>query len=74
VVDAYTVRLCGRYRVEAGKGYEAVKAFVEENLARSAELYKNFHALIVINAKGHCRKKPSCEGCPLGGRCERFGV
>jgi endonuclease-3 related protein len=74
VVDAYTVRLCGRYRIEAGKGYEAVKAFFEEHLARSTEVYNNFHALIVVNAKEHCRKKPYCEGCPLGGKCGKFGV
>ncbi|MDR2163072.1 MAG: endonuclease, partial [Clostridiales Family XIII bacterium] len=41
VVDAYTVRLCGRYPVEAGKGYEAVKAHFEGNLEKSAELYNN---------------------------------
>ena len=69
VVDAYTVRLCERYPIEAGKGYAAVKTYFERNLPRSAEVYNNFHALIVINAKEHCRKKPSCGGCPLGETC-----
>lgn len=74
VVDAYTVRLCGRYPIEAGKGYKAVKAYFEENLPRSAEVYNGFHAQIVINAKEHCRKKPSCESCPLGATCGKNGL
>jgi endonuclease-3 related protein len=69
VVDAYTVRLCGRYPIDAGEGYEAVKSYFEANLPESAEVYNNFHALIVVNAKEHCRKKPICAGCPLGRRC-----
>ena len=74
VVDAYTVRLCERVPIEAGKGYAAVKAYFERNLPPGAEVYNNFHALIVVNAKEHCRKKPSCGNCPLGGNCGRRGV
>ncbi len=71
VVDAYTLRLCSRYPMETGKGYAAVKAYFEGNLPPSAEVYNGFHAQIVINAKEHCRKKPSCDGCPLGETCGR---
>jgi endonuclease-3 related protein len=71
VVDAYTIRLCERYPIEAGKSYAMVKAFFESHLPKSAEVYNYFHALIVTNAKEHCRKKPSCVGCPLGERCRR---
>jgi endonuclease-3 related protein len=74
VVDAYTNRFCSRYPIEAGKGYASVKAHFENALPKSAEVYNNFHALIVINAKEHCRKKPSCNGCPLGGDCGRCGL
>jgi endonuclease-3 related protein len=74
VVDAYTMRLISRYPIAAGRGYEAVKAHFEGNLPQSAQLYNNFHALIVINAKEHCRKKPLCGGCPLGGQCGRRGI
>lgn len=74
VVDAYTNRLCVRYPIEAGKGYAAVKACFEDNLPESVDVYNNFHALIVINAKEHCRKKPNCNGCPLGGKCGRCWV
>jgi len=75
VVDAYTVRLCERYSVETGKGYDAVKTHFEGNLPRSVEIYNNYHALIVINGKDHCRKsKPLCGNCPLGETCERLGL
>ena len=72
VVDAYTVRLCERYPVEVGIGYDTVKAYFESNLPRSVEMYNNYHALIVINGKEHCRKKnPQCDSCPLRDLCER---
>jgi endonuclease-3 related protein len=69
VADAYTFRLCERYPIDAGKGYDEIKAYFEANLTRSAEVYNNFHALIVINGKEHCHKKPVCGGCPLYDTC-----
>jgi endonuclease-3 related protein len=69
VADAYTARLLSRLPIDAGKGYENVKAYFERELPRDVEIYNNFHALIVVNAKEHCRKKPVCEGCPLSEIC-----
>jgi endonuclease-3 related protein len=75
VVDAYTVRLCERHPLEVGKGYDAVKAHFEDNLPCDADLYNNYHAMIVINAKEHCRKsKPLCGKCPLAGSCKKVTV
>jgi endonuclease-3 related protein len=74
VVDAYTIRLCGRYPIDAGKDYGAVKAYFEGNLPKNVEVYNGFHAQIVINAKEHCRKKPVCGGCPLYETCGRMNV
>lgn len=72
VVDAYTHRLCSCYPINAGKSYAEVKTYFESRLPKSTEVYNNFHALIVINAKEHCRKKkPACDGCPLSGECRR---
>jgi len=65
VVDAYTVRLCERFPINAGKGYDSVKACFEANLPRDERIYNNLHAMIVINGKDYCRKKPVCGGCPL---------
>jgi len=74
VVDAYTVRLCERLPIDAGKGYEAVKAYFENGVPRDAKIYNNYHALIVINGKDHCRKRPLCKGCPLYDICGRCGL
>jgi endonuclease-3 related protein len=71
VVDAYTMRLLSRLPIDAGRKYENVKGYFESNLPRGVEIYNNFHALIVVNAKEHCRKKPVCKGCPLSGVCDR---
>jgi endonuclease-3 related protein len=73
VVDAYTVRLCERYPLDAGKGYDAIKNHFEKKLARNIEAYNNFHAMIVINGKDHCRKKkPLCGECPLKKQCAKI--
>ncbi|MCL1845179.1 MAG: endonuclease [Defluviitaleaceae bacterium] len=75
VIDAYTMRLCARYSIDAGKGYDAVKAHFEGNLPRSVDIYNNYHAMIVYNCKDYCRKsKPLCDTCPLGEECERVGI
>ncbi|MCL2082772.1 MAG: endonuclease III domain-containing protein [Oscillospiraceae bacterium] len=65
VVDAYTVRLCERYPLDAGRGYEEVKAYFESSVPKDTKFYNNYHALIVINGKEYCRRKPVCIGCPL---------
>jgi endonuclease-3 related protein len=73
VVDAYTVRLCDRLPLDVGKGYDAVKAYFEANLPNDAKIFNNFHALIVINGKDHCRKsKPQCASCPLNEHCKHL--
>jgi len=74
VVDAYTVRLCERYPIDAGRDYPAIKAYFERNLPLSVEIYNNFHAMIVINGKNHCRKKPVCTACPLAATCSRTNI
>ena len=74
VVDAYTVRLCERYPIKAGKGYDTIKAHFEKELPKDAMLYNQYHALIVINGKEHCRKKPLCSDCPLGKTCGKCGL
>ena len=71
VVDAYTVRLCDRYPVKTGQGYQKVKTRFEQNLPHSAAVYNNFHAMIVANAKEHCQKNPACDKCPLHNQCGR---
>jgi endonuclease-3 related protein len=67
VVDAYTHRILGRHGITNGKAeYEKVRALIEKSIPRQAELYNEFHALIVNTGKNWCRKSaPRCEECPL---------
>ena len=70
VIDAYTIRLLTRLGFDVPKKYDVVKAMFEDNLPHEVELFNNYHACIVINAKEYCRVKPVCEGCPLAEMCQ----
>lgn len=67
VVDAYTHRILGRHGLSSGKpDYASVQSFFEANLPKDADLYNEFHALLVNVGKNWCRKgQPCCEDCPL---------
>lgn len=71
VIDAYTRRLLQRLDLIQGQEkYEYCRQLFETQLPRSVDLYKQYHALIVIHAKQHCRKtKPICPGCSLSTIC-----
>lgn len=67
VVDTYTHRIFARHGISGGKpDYENVRALVENSIPRRAELFNEFHALIVNTGKNWCRKSaPRCGECPL---------
>jgi endonuclease-3 related protein len=67
VVDAYTHRIFGRHGLTDGKPeYENVRATIEASIPQTAQLFNEFHALIVNTGKNWCRKSaPRCEQCPL---------
>jgi endonuclease-3 related protein len=66
VVDTYTHRILTRHGlIEEEAGYDNVQSFFMDNLSHDAELYKEFHALIVKTGKNFCRRKPRCSECPL---------
>ena len=75
VVDAYTKRLFARLGiVEEGSGYEDVRRIFMEELPADAELYNEYHALIVQHCKEYCRKSRKeklCGACFLNasGHC-----
>ncbi len=73
VVDAYTKRLLKRIGVcpNAGQAqlYDAIQQYFEQAIPKDVALYNNYHALIVENAKEHCRAKPLCTACPLADIC-----
>ncbi|WP_121923690.1 endonuclease III domain-containing protein [Hydrogenothermus marinus] len=74
IVDAYTKRLF--YRVGLIKNekidYDFLRHFIEKNIKKDTNIYKEFHALIVKHCKDMCRKNPNCENCFLNEKCSYF--
>ncbi len=50
VIDAYTKRLVEECGIDE-KGYESLRKLFESRLPKDVELYREFHALIVIHGK-----------------------
>jgi endonuclease-3 related protein len=74
VVDAYTRRLCERIPLPVnGVSYRNIQEFFEGSIPKKVDLYKEFHALIVVHGKENCRTKPLCGRCPLMKLCEYSG-
>ncbi len=75
VIDAYTKRVFSRVGgikgLENLTGYEDWRRFFESRLPKDANLYREFHALIVELAKQYCKTKPVCEKCPLNKNCRK---
>lgn len=66
VVDAYTRRFLERHGwLDGGESYEEVAKLFTTNLPADAEVFNEYHALIVKLGKEHCRKRPFCDACPL---------
>ncbi|NOX71427.1 MAG: endonuclease III domain-containing protein [Candidatus Micrarchaeota archaeon] len=72
VVDAYTRRLLKRVGIGRLESYEEIRHLFESNLPPDVRIYKEYHALIVELSKGFCKKKPSCNGCPLTDICRKL--
>jgi len=66
VIDTYTYRILTRHGlVDENIDYSGLQAIFMDNLPHEAELFKEFHALIVKAGKEFCKKKPLCIECPL---------
>ena len=66
VIDAYTRRIFSRHGLASeGESYDRWREVFTRALPSSLALYNDYHAQIVRTAKGHCRKSPRCESCPL---------
>jgi endonuclease-3 related protein len=66
VVDSYTARVLKRHGwVEPEADYQAIQEYFHGQLAADAQLFNEFHALLVAVAKRYCRTRPRCEECPL---------
>jgi endonuclease-3 related protein len=70
VVDAYTKRMCERLDIPVKSlDYDDLQSYFQEAMPKDANIYKEFHALIVIHGKEMCKTRPVCKGCPLQSIC-----
>ena len=69
VIDAYTKRLAERLKLHDKLDYDSLQAFFESALERNAQLFNEFHALIVRFCKQTCKKEPLCTECFLRVHC-----
>jgi len=68
VVDAYTFRILKRHGIIYDEiSYDELQEIFMKNLPTDVKLFNEFHALIVETGKRFCKKKPTCEKCPLNG-------
>jgi len=69
VIDAYTLRWLERFNIKFYGNkrcrYHQSQNFFMKNLPNDAELFNEYHALIVRLGKEFCKKKPYCKGCPF---------
>ncbi len=66
VVDAYTKRLLHRHLLcDEKANYDQVRGLFQEALPPNAQMYNEYHALLVAVGKKHCRSRADCDGCPL---------
>ena len=66
VVDTYTHRIFSRHDWVAEElRYDELRDFFMDRLEPDIELFKEYHALIVRTGHHHCKRTPSCDGCPL---------
>lgn len=68
VVDAYTRRILERHGILKGRAsYGDIQRLFMDALPPDADLYNQYHALVVETGKRFCRKEPQCGKCPLRG-------
>lgn len=76
VADEYLRRIAQRHHLvqlsppRRTISYDALadltrQAFAADPLGNHAQLFNEFHALIVAVGKAHCSRTPLCNGCPL---------
>ncbi|MBI4393174.1 MAG: endonuclease [Euryarchaeota archaeon] len=74
VVDAYTRRIFGRLGLEIGDHYEEVRGNFKAAVGADVRTSSEYHALLVVHAKRHCRAKPLCDSCPLARSCAYYAT
>ncbi len=71
IADLYTRRFLSRLAgVEKMGDYEEVRNKFEQVLPADADIYSEYHALIVEHGKQHCGARCSCVSCPCASFCK----
>lgn len=67
VVDTYTHRVLARHGwIGYDADYHEIKDLFESTLPQDAQLFNEYHALLVRVGKEHCKRTgPKCDTCPL---------
>ncbi len=66
VIDAYTRRIASRHLdMPSTLDYGTLQKMFMDNLPKDAQLFNEYHALLVYNAKHYCGKRSCQSGCPL---------
>lgn len=67
VIDAYTYRILTRHGlISEETDYEAMQSLFMDSLPLDADLFNEYHALLVRLGKEFCKKSnPRCSACPL---------
>lgn len=75
VADAYARRVLSRHGwLAPDADYATTQSAFETALPRDAQLFNEYHALVVRVGVEHCRsRRPLCEGCPLAPMLPRGG-
>ncbi len=75
VIDAYTRRIISRIGLAPDRNsYAAYQALFMEHLPPDAELFNEYHALLVCQGKNVCRSRPLCQQCCLNNICHFFAA
>jgi len=70
VIDAYTRRIISRLGLAPeSNSYAAYQTLFRHGLPTEAELFQEYHALLVCLAKDVCRRRPLCRQCCLKSIC-----
>ncbi len=73
VIDAYTRRITNRIGLAPDRNnYAAYQALFMDHLSPDAELFNEYHALLVCLGKNVCRSRPLCQQCCLNNICHFF--
>jgi endonuclease-3 related protein len=68
VIDAYTRRVLARHKLaDSDAPYNELQSFIHRHLPGDAQLFNEYHALLVAVGKSYCHPaQPNCASCPLG--------